>query len=111
MTKDPELRLTTNGISVATFCVAVDRDHDREKTDFVNVVAWRQTAEFVEKYFRKGQMIVVSGSLQMRDWKDKDGNKRIAAEVNAERVYFCGDRREGQSQGFEEIDDDGDLPF
>lgn len=89
LTRDPELRYTPNNIPVATFCVAVDRDYDRQKTDFINVVAWRQTAEFVDKYFRKGQLIVVSGSLQLRDWTDKRGDKRTVAEVVAEHVYFA----------------------
>lgn len=92
LSKDPELRYTKNQTAVATFSVAVQRDYDRDKTDFIDVVAWRQAAEFIEKYFRKGQMIVVSGSLQMRDWEDKHGNKRTSAEVVAEHVYFCGDK-------------------
>lgn len=121
LTRDPELRYTPNNIPVATFCVAVDRDYDRQKTDFINVVAWRQTAEFVDKYFRKGQLIVVSGSLQLRDWTDKRGDKRTVAEVVAEHVYFCGDKpntsREpvdvAPGSGFTEYDgeDDGELPF
>lgn len=119
LTKDPELRLTPNGVSVATFCVAVDRDYDRQKTDFINVVAWRQTAEFVGKYFRKGQMIIASGSLQMREWQDKNGNRRTAAEVIANHVYFGGDKSRESGQpvdagpSWEEYDEDGDgiLPF
>ena len=74
LSKDPELRYTRNQTAVATFSVAVQRDYDREKADFIDVIAWRQTAEFVEKHFRKGQMIIVSGSLQMREWEDKHGN-------------------------------------
>lgn len=114
--KNPELRYTPNNIPVATFCVAVDRDYDRQKTDFINVVAWRQTAEFVDKYFRKGQLIVVSGSLQLRDWTDKRGDKRTVAEVVAEHLYFCGDKSTGKAvdvdPGFSDFDDgDGELPF
>lgn len=116
LSKDPELRYTKNQTAVATFSVAVQRDYDRDKTDFIDVVAWRQAAEFIEKYFRKGQMIVVSGSLQMRDWEDKHGNKRTSAEVVAEHVYFCGDKSTGKAvdvdPGFSDYDDgDGVLPF
>ena len=93
LTRDPELRQTGSGISVASFSLAVDRDFapkdggDRE-CDFIDCVAWRQTGEFVSKYFTKGRMAVVSGRLQMRDWTDKDGNKRRTAEVVADNVYF-----------------------
>lgn len=117
--KNPELRYTPNNIPVATFCLAIDRDYDRQQTDFVNVVAWRQTAEFVDKYFRKGQMILISGSLQMREWKDKDGNRRTTAEVIADHVYFCGDKSNSGAApadiapggAFTEAEDDGELPF
>lgn len=93
LTRDPELRRTGTGIAVASFSVAVDRDFPDSKTgergvDFINCVAWRYTGEFVSKYFEKGSMIVVSGRLQMRNWIDKDGNKRVSAEVVAEDVYF-----------------------
>ena len=97
LTRDPELRHTQTGTAVATFSLAVDRDFkDRNSgeraTDFIDIVAWRQTGEFVSRYFTKGRMAVVEGRLQMRDWTDKDGNKRRAAEVVAENVYF-GDAR------------------
>lgn len=128
---DPELRHTQSGTAVASLRLAVDRDFkDKDtgerKADFINVVAWRSTAEFIARNFSKGRMIVVSGSLQMRDWTDKDGNKRTTAEVVAENVYFADskrdDRPEGnaperslpleKSDGFEEIDEgDNDLPF
>ena len=90
---DPEMRHTPSGVAVASLRLAVDRDFkDRntgeKATDFIDIVAWRQTAEFVSKYFQKGRMIVVSGRLQMRDWTDKDGNKRTSAEVVADNVYF-----------------------
>ena len=97
LTRDPELRRTGSGIAVASFTVAVDRDFaSREsgerETDFIDCVAWRQTGEFVSKYFTKGRMAVVSGRLQIRSWTDKDGNKRRTAEVVADNVYF-GDSR------------------
>lgn len=94
MTRDPELRNTQNGKFVANFTLAVDRDHDREQTDFVDVVAWNGTAEFVSKYFHKGQMTVVSGRLQMRRY-EKDGQNRTAYEVVADSVYF-GDTKKGE---------------
>ena len=91
LTRDPELRRTGNGIAVASFTVAVDRDFaqdGKKETDFVDCVAWRQTGEFVSKYFKKGSMIVVKGRLQIRNWNDKDGNKRKSAEVVADNCYF-----------------------
>ncbi|HIT30558.1 MAG TPA: single-stranded DNA-binding protein [Candidatus Scatomorpha stercoravium] len=91
LTRDPELRYTQSQIPVASFRIAVDRDFGRgedRQTDFIDVVAWRSTGEFVNKYFHKGSMIVVSGRLQMRDWQDKDGNRRTSAEVVADNVYF-----------------------
>lgn len=89
--RDPELRRTGNGIAVASFTVAVDRDFaqdGKKETDFIDCVAWRQTGEFVSKYFKKGSMIVVKGRLQIRNWNDKDGNKRKTAEVVADNCYF-----------------------
>ena len=102
LTRDPELRRTGSGIAVASFTVAVDRDFaSREsgerETDFIDCVAWRQTGEFVSKYFTKGRMAVVEGRLQIRDWTDKDGNKRRTAEVVADNVYFGDSRRDGDS--------------
>lgn len=93
LTRDPELRRTGNGLAVASFTVAVDRDWPNKETgeketDFIDCVAWRQTGEFVSKYFTKGSMIVVAGRLQIRPWVDKDGNKRKSAEIVAENVYF-----------------------
>lgn len=93
LTRDPELRRTSSGIAVTSFTVAVDRDFSgkdggEKETDFIDCVAWRQTGEFVSKYFSKGSMIVVSGRIQIRGWTDKDGNKRKAAEVVADNVYF-----------------------
>ena len=135
LTRDPELRQTQSGVSVASFTLAVDRDFQsrdggEKQTDFIDVVAWRNTAEFVSKWFTKGQMAVVSGRLQIRDWTDREGGKRRSAEVVADNVYF-GDskksREGGQPSGgrsgygdydapaiktdFEEVEDDGDLPF
>lgn len=97
LTRDVELRYTQSQIPVASMRIAVDRDFgrgDERQTDFIDVVAWRQTAEFVNKYFHKGSMIVVSGRLQMRDWTDRDGNKRTSAEVVADNVYFGESRRD-----------------
>ena len=91
LTRDPELRRTGSGIAVAGFTVAVDRDFaqdGKKETDFVDCVAWRQTGEFVSKYFKKGSMIAVKGRLQIRNWNDKDGNKRKTAEVVADHCYF-----------------------
>ncbi len=142
LTRDPELRRTQSGTPVTSFSLAVDRDYKSQsgekETDFIDVVAWRSTAEFVSKYFTKGRMAVVEGRLQIRAWQDKDGNNRRSAEVVADNVYFGDSRRDGDSgsgnygggnsgysapaggyaapvgggSGFAEIDEeDGDLPF
>lgn len=108
LVKDPELRRTANETAVASVRIAVDRDHNREETDFIDIVAWRQTAEFLAKYFKKGELVTITGRLQIRSWQDSDGNKRQAAEVVADRVYFSGKK---EAKTFEETDDDGDLPF
>ena len=105
LTRDPELRYTGSNVPVASFRIAVDRDFGRSEngerqTDFIDVVAWRQTGEFVSKYFTKGSMAVVSGRLQMRDWTDRDGNKRTSAEVVADNVYFGDSKRDNQDSGF-----------
>ena len=132
LTRDPELRHTQTGTAVASFTLAVDRDFkDRNSgeraTDFIDIVAWRQTGEFVSRYFAKGRMAVVEGRLQMRDWTDKDGNKRRSAEVVADNIYF-GDSKAAakQSEGnanerdfppepqqnyTEQDEEDGELPF
>ena len=104
LTRDPELRRTGSGVAVASFTVAVDRDFGKsesgeKETDFIDCVAWRQTGEFVSKYFTKGRMAVVSGRLQIRSWTDKDGNKRRTAEVVADNVYFGDSKREGEATG------------
>ena len=107
LTRDPELRRTGSGVAVASFTVAVDRDFGgrdggEKETDFIDCVAWRQTGEFVSKYFTKGRMIVVSGRLQIRNWTDKDGNKRRTAEVVADNCYFGDSKRDsdgGSSYG------------
>ena len=101
LTRDPELRRTGSGIAVASFTVAVDRDFGgrdggERETDFIDCVAWRQTGEFVSKYFTKGSMIVVSGRLQIRNWNDKEGNKRRSAEVVADNVYFGESKRSSE---------------
>ena len=102
LTRDPELRRTGSGIAVASFTVAVDRDFGgrdggEKETDFIDCVAWRQTGEFVSKYFTKGRMIVVSGRLQIRSWTDKDGNKRRTAEVVADNCYFGDSKRDSDN--------------
>ena len=101
LTRDPELRRTGSGIAVASFSLAVDRDFGKNEngereTDFIDCVAWRQTGEFVSKYFTKGRMAVVSGRLQIRSWNDKDGNKRRTAEVVADNVYFGDSKRDNE---------------
>ena len=143
LTRDPELRTTQSGVSVTSFTVAVDRDFGgrdggERQTDFIDCVAWRQTGEFVSKYFHKGSMIVVSGRLQSRKWQDREGNNRTSWEINADNVYFGESRRDSSGEGsyesrstydsgrsyeaprsvspapsaFSELgDDDGELPF
>ena len=142
LARDPELRHTQTGTPVASFTLAVDRDFKDKNTgerttDWIDVVAWRGTAEFVSRYFAKGRMAVVEGRLQIRDWTDKDGNKRRAAEVVADNIYFGDSRRDGDAGSYggqpvrpaapaapadygipsgddqfsELADDDGDLPF
>ena len=140
LTRDPELRHTQSGTSVASFSLAVDRDFKDKQTgekatDFIDVVAWRGTAEFVSRFFSKGRMAVVVGSLQIRAWEDKEGNKRRTAEVIAESVYFSDSKRDADGGGYapptpptppagggysvpsggdqfaELTDDDGELPF
>lgn len=117
ITKDPELRRTESGTAVTNFSLAVDRDfkgqNGEKETDFIEVVAWRNTAEFVAKCFAKGRAAVVEGRLQIRSWKDKDGNKRSKAEVVADNVYFADSKKAEakESAGFTEIEDDEDWPF
>ena len=132
LTRDPELRRTQNGTAGAGFALAVDRDFKNadgtKETDFIEVVAWRSSAEFVSKYFTKGRMAIVEGRLQIRDWTDKNGNKRRNAEVVADNVYFGDSKKEGDSSGgykaagkavdvepgegeFAEVEDEEDLPF
>ena len=104
LTRDPELRKTQSGVSVASFSLAVDRDFQNrdsgeKQTDFIDIVAWRSTAEFVSKYFTKGRMAVVSGRLQIRDWTDREGGKRRSAEEVADNVYFGDSKRDGAAPG------------
>ena len=106
LTRDPELRYTGSNVPVASFRLAVDRDFggrdgSERQTDFIDCVAWRQTGEFVSKYFRKGSMIVVSGRLQSRKWQDREGNNRTSWEVVADNVYFGESRRDSESGSFE----------
>jgi single-strand DNA-binding protein len=101
LTRNPELRRTGNGVAVTNFTVACERDFNEggEKvTDFIELVAWRNTAEYVSKYFSKGKMAVAKGRLQIRAYTDKDGNKRTAAEVVVESLYFCGDKSNSPAQ-------------
>ena len=105
LVRDPELRRTGSGIAVASFRVAVDRDFapkdgGERKADFIDCVAWRQTGEFISKYFTKGRMIVVDGRLEMRDWTDKDGNKRTSAEIVVANAYFGDSKRDGDGGSF-----------
>ena len=121
LTKAPELKQTQNGNSVCGFTIAVDRNRDREKTDFIPIVAWGKTAEFVNQWFGKGDLITIVGRIEVRNYEDKNGNKRTATEIIAEEVLFCGSKSIGQGSensaqrnvaGLEEVDDDGaDLPF
>lgn len=126
--RDVELRKTGSGVSVASFTIAVDRDFAKDgekKTDFIDCVAWRQTGEFISKYFTKGRMIVVDGHLEIRDWTDKDGNKRRSAEVIVDHAYFADSKKDDSNAqpapsyaqpapaaDFAVIeDDDAQLPF
>lgn len=123
LTRDPELRKTQSGTAVASFSLAVDRDYKAQdgnrQTDFIEVQAWRHTADFVSRYFAKGRMAVVEGRLEIRDWTDKDGNKRRSAVVVAEQVYFGDSKKTDDApnaqpapQEYRELnDDDGQLPF
>ncbi len=124
LTRDPELRRTGSGLAVVSFSLAVDRDFgnretgDRE-TDFIDIVAWNATAEFVSKFFTKGRKAAVSGRLQIRNWTDKDGNKRKSAEVIADHVYFADSKKQDTTdtaqtppQMLEPLEDeDGHMPF
>lgn len=131
LTKDPELRRTGSGTAVTSFSLACDRDFKSQsgekETDFIEVVAWKNTAEFVSKYFSKGRTAVVEGRLQIRDWTDKSGNKRITAEIVADNVYFADSKRsesnENQKENFNALsgrlsddfvpisEEDGEIPF
>ncbi len=106
LVRDPELRRTGSGVAVASFRVAVDRDFvskegGERKADFIDCVAWRQTGEFISKYFTKGRMIVVDGRLEMRDWTDKDGNKRTSAEIVVANAYFGDSKRDGDGGSYQ----------
>lgn len=119
LTRSPELRRTQSGTAVTSFTLAVDRDfkgqNGEKETDFIDIVAWGNTAEFLCNYFSKGRMAVLEGRLQIRDWTDKDGGKRRSAEIVADHVYFADSKRDQEAaapQAFEELDeDDGNLPF
>lgn len=122
ITKSPELKTTPNGVPVIQISIAVDRDYtpkgQEKQTDFINVVAWRGTAEFISKHFEKGQLIALAGSIQTRSYTDNQGNKRSVTEVIADQVYFCGGKNDNKKEkpsfdenDFEEISTDSDLPF
>ena len=137
LTADPELRKTPNGISVCSFSIACNRSYVKQggerETDFVNIVAWRSTAEFICRYFRKGNMIAINGSIQTRNYEDKNGSKRTAVEVVTDNVFFTGSKSNttaagannyaapaapaapayasGAASDFEEVESDNDLPF
>ena len=126
LTAEPELKTTPNGVTVTSFTVAVNRNHksgEEQKTDFINCVAWRSTAEFITKYFHKGSMIAINGSIQQRSYTDKDGNKRTAFEILVDNANFCGSKNESNSNtsddvdievsdDFDEVDmSEDDLPF
>lgn len=130
LTADPELKTTPNGTSVTSFSLAVERNYapkgQERETDFINVVAWRQTADFICRYFSKGSMIAIEGSIQTRKYQDKNGNNRVYVEVVANQVSFCGSKNEGANTrqqepsnpldvdtdgDFEDLPDDDDLPF
>ena len=114
LVRDPELKYTASNTAVTSFTLAVDRDFGEKKTDFIDCVAWKQTAEFVCNYFHKGSLAVASGRLQLRDWEDQTGNKRRNAEVVVDSIYFGESKRTDDSKPtFTELsnDDDGELPF
>ena len=114
LVRDPELKYTASNTPVTSFTLAVDRDFGEKKTDFIDCVAWKQTAEFVCNYFHKGSMAVASGRLQLRDWEDQNGNKRRNAEVVVDSIYFGESKRTDDSNPtFTELsnEDDGELPF
>lgn len=122
LTKDPEIRVTQSQISVASFTLAVERSfksqNEERQTDFINIVCWRSTADFVGKYFTKGQLVAVSGRLQTRSWDDNEGKKRYATDVVADEVFFAEGKRDSatannsmESSDFSAITDDDNLPF
>ena len=115
LTKDPEIRLTSKNDKVARFTIAVDRDFNREETDFINCVAFKATAAFIESYFTKGDMILVAGRLQMQQYTAKDGSNRTAAEVMTDNVWFCGGKGKTKDATTEAqlapVEDDEALPF
>ena len=122
ISQDLELKQTQSGITTLSFSIAVNRRGKDAETDFINVKAWRQTAEFIGKYFRKGSSICIVGSIQTRSWEDQNGQKRYVTEVNADEAYFVDGKSDGQASDqpafqtpvvpkFEEISVDEDLPF
>lgn len=112
ITAEPELKHTPSNTAVCSFTLAVNRRFNRNETDFIDCVAWRQSAEFISRYFGKGQQMVVCGALQTRNWTDKDGNKRKAVEVNVDEVHFADSKKTSNEPVFAEMDEDeSNLPF
>lgn len=127
LTRDPEIRYTQNNTPVASYSIAVDRNYSKDQdrqTDFIDIVSWNKSAEFVSKWFKKGSLIVVVGRLQVRKWQDKDGNNRISYEVISEEVSFGGSKNDSDSdssgsranatidaENTDDTDDDGEMPF
>lgn len=121
LTKAPELRTTTNGVNVCTFSLAVPKTYARDEVDFFDCVAWRGTADFISKYFEKGQEMLLNGSVEVRKWQDKDGNNRYSTEIIVNNAEFCGAKAtnnnisesKNETEGFKKVSDDiiNDLPW
>ena len=113
LTADPDVRRTPNGVSVTNFSIAVDRDYDKEKADFFRCVSWRGTADFIGKYFKKGNRIIVLGHLENSEWTDKNGEKRITTEIITERAYFAESKKSEASEdgAFYDFGNEDDLPY
>lgn len=117
MVREPELRYSSSGTPIASFTIACDRDFGDKQTDFIDVVAFKHTAEFISKFMAKGRMALVTGRLQIREWQDKEGHKRRSAEIVADSVYFGDSKKDtdkasgGSESAFVPYEDDGDLPW
>lgn len=119
ITAAPDIKYTNSGVAVCSFTVAVQRDYDKDMTDFIDCVSWRKTAEFIGKYFAKGEMIAVDGRLQTRNWEDKNGASRKTTVIVVDSAYFCGGKKEYSPTKYQDVEfeaydesiDDGELPF